>query len=58
MNTLIEHVPPLLQGLVAHGCSTISQRGPDNPSAHVHRYVSGAVFSHVPPCMQGSWVPQ
>ena len=52
------HVPPFLHGWVAHGCSTISQRSPERPSAQVHRYWSGAVFSHVPPCIQGSWVPQ
>lgn len=57
-NTLRVHVPPFRHGCVAHGCSTISQRSPDNPSVHVQRYWSGAVFSHVPPCKQGSWVPQ
>lgn len=56
--TLRVHVPPFLHGCVAHGCSTISQRSPDRPSVHVQRYRSGAVFSHVPPCKQGSWVPQ
>lgn len=52
------HVPLFLHGCVAHGCSTIWHRLPDNPSAHVHRYESGAVFSHVPPWRHGSWVPQ
>ena len=52
------HVPPFLQGCVAHGCSTTSQRTPERPSAQVQRYWSGAVFSQVPPCIQGSWVPQ
>lgn len=56
--TFITQVPPFLQGNGAQGCSTISQRVPDKPSAHVQRYSSGLVFSHVPPCMQGSWVPQ
>jgi len=56
--TLRVHVPPLRQGLVAQGCSTISHCSPERPSAHVQRYLSGAVFSQVPPCLQGSWVPQ
>lgn len=51
-------VPPFRHGCGAHGCSTISQRVPDRPSAQVHRYWSGAVFSQVPPCMHGSCVPQ
>lgn len=36
--TLSVHVPPLRQGCVAHGCSTISHCSPDSPSAHVQRY--------------------
>lgn len=58
IHTLRVHVPPFLHGCVAHGCSTISQRSPDRPSGHVHRYESGAVFSQVPPCKHGSCVPQ
>ena len=52
--TLTVHEPPFLHGCVAHGCSMISQRSPDKPSAQVQRNLSGAVFSQVPPCLQGS----
>lgn len=58
LNTLRVHVPPFLHGCVAHGCSTISHRSPDSPSVHVQWNLSGSLFSHVPPCKQGSWVPQ
>lgn len=58
IHTLTVHEPPFLHGCVAHGCSMISQRSPDKPSAQVQRNLSGAVFSQVPPCLQGSWVPQ
>lgn len=53
-----KQVPPCRQGAGAHGLSTVSQFIPENPSGQVHMYLSGAVFSQVPPLMQGSWVPQ
>lgn len=52
------HVPPCWHGAVAHGLSTISQLTPENPSGHVHRYESGAVFAQVPSFWHGSCVPQ
>ena len=52
------HVPPCWHGPVAHGLSTTSQLSPEKPSGHVQRYLSGRVFSHVPPFTHGSCVPQ
>lgn len=53
-----KQVPPCKHGAGAHGLSTTSQLVPENPSGQVHRYLSGAVFSQVPPFRQGSCVPQ